>query len=115
MIVVIFEVQFREGEREDYFKLAAKLRSDLEKIDGFISGERFESTSTPGKYISISYWRDLESVKEWRNQAEHRDAQDQGRKRIISEYKLRVASVLREYTLLDREQTPEDSTLYFGI
>lgn len=114
MIVVIFEVQFNTGMDADYFKLAKNLRSSLEQTDGFISSERYESITTPDKFISVSFWRDADAVKEWRNQNEHRNAQGEGRSGIISEYRIRVASVIRDYTLSERELAPEDSVLYFG-
>ena len=49
MIAVIFEVEPKDGRAQDYFDLAAGLKADLEAIDGFISVERFESLSTPGR------------------------------------------------------------------
>lgn len=113
MIVVIFEVQFNEGKDADYFRLAKNLRSALEQTDGFISSERFESITTPGKFISVSFWRDAQAVQAWRNQNEHREAQSAGRSGIISEYRIRVASVIRDYTLSERDLAPQDSVLLF--
>ena len=79
MIAVIFEVQPKEGCRENYLELAAKLKPTLEKMDGFISIERFESLVNPGKILSLSFWRDEEAVRRWRNVEEHRKAQAAGR------------------------------------
>ena len=76
MIAVIFEVWPVEGRAKEYFDLAAELRPLLEKIDGFISIERFESLATRGKYLSLSFWRDEEAIRAWRNLAEHRVAQE---------------------------------------
>lgn len=114
MIVVIFEVQFNSGKESDYFSLANTLRNALEQSDGFISSERFESMTTAGKFISVSFWRDAEAVKKWRNQNEHRHAQGAGRSGIIAEYRIRVASVIRDYTLSERDLAPEDSIQFFG-
>ena len=109
MIAVIFEVWPAEGKVTDYFDLAASLKSDLEKIDGFISVERFESVTTKGKYLSLSFWRDEEAVRSWRNLDEHRKAQSMGRADIFANYRLRVATVARDYGLTDRADAPEDS------
>ena len=109
MIAVIFEVLPNEGRAQEYFDLAAALKSDLEKIDGFVSIERFESLSTKGKYLSLSFWRDEESVRLWRNLEGHRDAQRQGRGGIFADYRLRVASVLRDYGMTERRDAPADS------
>jgi heme-degrading monooxygenase HmoA len=109
VIAVIFEVWPREGRAEEYFELAAALKSDLEKIDGFVSIERFESLSTKGKYLSLSFWRDEESVRLWRNLEAHRYAQRQGRGGIFADYRLRVASVLRDYGMTERRDAPADS------
>ena len=76
MIAVIFEVWPADGRRQDYLDLAAELKPELEKIDGFISVERFQSLTDPGKLLSLSFWRDEGAVKNWRNQAEHRQNED---------------------------------------
>lgn len=97
MITVIFEVEMREGRGQDYFDLAAELRPELEKIDGFISVERFESLTNPGKYVSVSVWRDETAVKAWREHARHRAVQEVGKREIFSRFRIRVAQVLRDY------------------
>jgi len=97
MMAVIFEVQMREGRGQDYFDLAAELRPALERIDGFISVERFESLGTPGKYVSLSFWRDEGAVRAWREQARHLAAQELGKREIFSRYRIRVAEVMRDY------------------
>ncbi|MFQ6024139.1 MAG: antibiotic biosynthesis monooxygenase family protein [Acidiferrobacterales bacterium] len=97
MVAVIFEVEMKPGRRQDYFDLAASLRPELEKIDGFISVERFESLAHKGKYVSLSFWRDEAAVKAWKAHAEHKVAQQQGKNEIFSDYRIRVAEVLRDY------------------
>lgn len=97
MIAVIFEVEMREGRGQQYFDLAAELRPELEKVDGFISVERFESLINPGKYVSLSFWRDEEAVRRWREHLDHRAAQERGRREVFSRFRIRVAEVLRDY------------------
>jgi heme-degrading monooxygenase HmoA len=109
LIAVIFEVWPAEGRAGEYFDLAASLRSDLESIDGFISVERFESLATKGKYLSLSFWRDEEAVRTWRNLERHRKAQAKGRGAVFADYRLRVASVIRDYGMNERDQAPCDS------
>ena len=108
MIAVIFELWPEAGRSADYFGLAQALKPELEKIDGFVSIERFESVSESGKFVSLSFWRDEEAVKTWRNQMDHRRAQSAGRAGIFRDYRLRVASVLRDYSLNDRAEVPKD-------
>jgi heme-degrading monooxygenase HmoA len=108
MIAVIFEVQPHPDRRSAYFDAAERLRPLLQRIDGFVSVERFESLTQPGKILSLSFWRDEEAVREWRNLEEHRRAQNAGRRTIFADYRLRVAQVLRDYGLNEREQAPED-------
>ncbi|OXR48231.1 antibiotic biosynthesis monooxygenase [Pusillimonas sp. T2] len=108
MITVIFEVWPTENKANQYLDIAASLRQDLEKIDGFISIERFESLTTKGKYLSLSFWRDEDAVRTWRNQDKHRMAQNMGRNGIFANYRLRVASVLRDYGMHERAQVPKD-------
>ena len=109
MIAVIFEVWPHEEHRGAYLDIAAQLRPVLEEIDGFISVERFESLSEPGKMLSLSVFRDEQAVEAWRNVAEHRSAQEQGRAGVFKNYRLRVASVLRDYTMTERTEAPKDS------
>ena len=109
MIAVIFEVWPAEGRKDDYLAIAASLRGDLERIDGFVSVERFQSLTDPKKILSLSFWRDEEAVKAWRTQAKHRASQVKGRAGVFADYRLRVASVLRDYGMRERAQAPEDS------
>jgi heme-degrading monooxygenase HmoA len=109
MIAVIFEAQLHPETKDAYLDAAAMLRPHLEQIDGFISIERFESLVTPGKLLSLSFWRDEEAVRQWRMLEVHRQAQAQGRGTIFADYRLRVAQVVRDYGLREREQAPADS------
>lgn len=114
MIAVIFELESAPGERERYLALAAELRPLLEQVDGFISIERFQSLSHPEKLLSLSFWRDEECVKNWRNIELHRAAQAEGRDHVFAGYRLRVATVMRDYGLNEREQAPADSRAHHG-
>lgn len=112
MIAVIFEVMPAEGCRSAYLAAAAQLREQLGAIDGFISIERFESLAQPGKLLSLSFWRDEAAVAQWRNGQFHRSVQKSGRDHLLADYRLRVASVMRDYGLHEREQAPADSRRY---
>lgn len=114
MIAVIFELEPGDGRTADYFDIAAFLKPQLETMDGFISVERFESVSTPGKFLSLSFWRDEAAVANWRNLEAHREAQAAGRNGIFAGYRLRVASVMRDYGLTDRAEAPADSIAAHG-
>jgi heme-degrading monooxygenase HmoA len=109
MLAVIFEVTPAPGRREEYLDLAAQLRPELEKIDGFISVERFASLANENKILSLSFWRDEEAVRRWRNLAGHREAQARGRSGVFADYRLRIASVVRDYGMTDRAEAPQDS------
>jgi heme-degrading monooxygenase HmoA len=114
MIAIIFEVWPAEGRRQDYMELAAGLRDELARIDGFVSVERFESLVEPGKLLSISFWRDEEAVAHWRAVEGHRLAQARGRAGVFRDYRLRVATVLRDYGMAERDQAPADSRAAHG-
>ncbi|HWP20042.1 MAG TPA: antibiotic biosynthesis monooxygenase [Burkholderiaceae bacterium] len=109
MIAVIFEVLPQDGRADDYFAIAGHLKPLLEQVDGFISVERFESLATPGKFLSLSFWRDEAAVRRWRDQAPHRTAQQAGRERVFRDYRLRVARVVRDYGMYERAEVPDDS------
>ena len=109
MIAIVFEVQPAPGKRGAYLDWAADLRSELEKMEGFISVERFESLTTPGKLLSLSLWEDEAAVDRWRNHPVHRKAQAAGRGELFADYRLRVVSVIRDYGPTDREEAPADA------
>jgi heme-degrading monooxygenase HmoA len=109
VIAVIFEVDPRPGAAPRYFEIAAALKADLCSIDGFISVERFESVTRPGQYLSLSFWRDEAAVRNWRCHGMHRKAQQEGRGDVFAGYRLRVATVVRDYGMFDRDQAPSDS------
>jgi len=106
MIAVIFEVWPKEGHKDAYLDIAASLRPELEKMDGFVSIERFASLTEDGKILSLSFWRDEAAVKAWRNHIEHRAAQAAGRGEHFANYRLRVADVLRDYGMTERAEAP---------
>ena len=109
MIAVIFEGIAQDDRKEAYLDTAARLRPLLETIDGFVSIERFQSLTTPGKVLSLSFWRDEAAVRQWRNLPPHRAAQQAGRESIFQDYRIRVAHVLRDYGMNERAEVPEDS------
>lgn len=114
MIAVIFEVIPHDAEKDTYFSIAAALRPELEKIDGFISIERFQSISDPQKVLSLSFWEDEASIQQWRNLEMHRQAQAQGRETIFKDYRLCIAHVVRDYGMFNRAEAPADSQLFHG-
>jgi heme-degrading monooxygenase HmoA len=111
MIAVIFEASPADGQASRYLDLAAGLKPLLAGVDGFLSIERFESLAEPGKLLSLSFWRDEAAVAAWRNQDQHRAVQALGRDEVFRDYRLRIATVVRDYGMADRAQAPEDSRL----
>jgi heme-degrading monooxygenase HmoA len=114
MIAVIFEVWPHPERRGEYLDIAAELRPLLERVDGFVSVERFQSLSNPEKLLSLSFWRDEDAVAQWRGLEAHRDAQARGRATVFKDYRLRIASVVRDYGLNERDEAPDDSKAVHG-
>jgi|TARA_B100000315_G_scaffold256209_2_gene301578 heme-degrading monooxygenase HmoA len=108
MFAVIFEVEPKPEGKAEYLDIAAALRQDLEKMDGFISIERFQSLTDDGKILSLSFWRDEAAIAAWREQSKHQRAQDKGYNELFDDYRLRVAEVVRDYTRNNREEAPQD-------
>lgn len=109
MIAVIFEVWPSAEGRQQYLELAAALRPLLGEVDGFISIERFSSLSEPGKLLSLSFFRDEAALAQWRQLEAHRSAQIAGRQGVFDDYRLRIAAVVRDHGMLERQQAPGDS------
>ena len=114
-VTVLFEVTVKCGKMDDYLKMAASLKNSIAKAEGFICSERFSSLSTEGKLLSLSVWKDEESVEKWRNLAAHRMCQKHGRLYDFVDYKITVVTSLRTYTMTERENAPTDSNRYFEI
>ncbi len=114
MIAVIFEVCPHPEAKQEYLDIAASLGPMLKDMDGFISIERFQSLSDPGKILSLSFWRDEAAVAGWRNTTEHRDAQSSGRSHVFEDYRLRIAGVIRDYGMMARAEAPQDSRAVHG-
>ena len=114
MIAVIFEVWPKPDRKQEYLDIAAALRPQLEEIDGFISIERFQSLTEPGKILSLSFFRDEAAIQAWRNLESHRRAQSKGRTEVFANYRLRIAGVIRDYGMQDRAQAPKDSRSTHG-
>ena len=114
MIAVIFEFSAADGRSADYKRLAEGLSDEVRKFDGFLSIERFQSTSDPSRMVSLSFWRDEDAVRKWRNVQKHREAQAKGRGGIFTDYRLRVCSVIRDYGKRQRGEAPNDSQLIHG-
>jgi heme-degrading monooxygenase HmoA len=114
MIAVIFEFTAAEGRFADYKALAEGLSEEVRGFDGFLSIERFQSISDSKRFVSLSFWRDEEAVRNWRNVQKHREAQAKGRRGIFSAYRLRICEVLRDYGMQDRGEAPRDSVAAHG-
>ena len=114
MIAVIFEVWPHADRKDQYLTLAATMKKHLVDIDGFISVERFVSLTEPGKLLSLSFWRDEAALDNWRRLEEHRAMQKLGREGLFRDYHLRIAGVMRDYTLTNRDEAPEDSKALHG-
>lgn len=114
MIAVIFEVFPKSDQKDAYLAMAADMKALVDQIDGFISVERFESLTTPGKLLSLSYWRDEDALEKWRKLTRHRAAQKAGREIMFDDYRLRVASVMRDYGMAARDEAPADSRALHG-
>ncbi len=114
-VVVIFEVKPKKESMDEYLSHAAHLKSELSKMDGFISVERFSSLNEEGKLLSLSVWENEEAAAKWRNQIVHRQSQKAGHDSLFEKYHITVASVIREYTGNDRIQAPQDSNHYLKL
>ncbi len=108
-IIVIFEVKPTQEGKAEYLKIASELREELSKAEGFISGERYQSLSEEGKLLSINIWESEEALSKWRNNHQHRQGQKKGHDSLFEKYNIKVAKILRDYSLSDRAQAPADS------
>lgn len=114
MIAVIFEVLPHPDRKADYLDIAAAMRPMVHEVEGFISVERFQSLTDPDKLLSLSFFEDEAAVARWRKLSAHRGAQAKGRGGIFRDYHLRIAHVIRDYGMFDRDEAPADSKASHG-
>jgi heme-degrading monooxygenase HmoA len=96
MFAVIFEVQPKPDRFQEYLGIAKALRPAIEKIDGFVDNERFQSRATKGRLLSLSIWRDEKALVRWRTLDAHHVAQEKGRFEIFEDYQLRVGEIVAD-------------------
>ncbi|AJF74762.1 MULTISPECIES: antibiotic biosynthesis monooxygenase [Raoultella] len=108
MIAVLFEAEVAPEGQARYLALAAELKPLLSTVDGFISIERFQSLTTPGKILSLSWWRDEQAVLAWKNNLAHREAQQEGKESIFADYQIRITRLMREYGAQKGAERGED-------
>ncbi|MEU1629467.1 antibiotic biosynthesis monooxygenase [Streptomyces sp. NPDC020096] len=114
---MIFEFSLDPDDRaahDEYANESARLRELVADADGFLGIERFASEHQPGKYVALGYFRDEAAVAAWRNTSAHRRAQGRGRRRLFTDYRLRMAEVIRDYGPDDRDHAPADSRRAHG-
>lgn len=95
---VIFS-SIRRPIDDGYAETAERMLEFASKIEGFLGGE----SARDELGITVSYWRDLNAIARWREQAEHQLAQCMGREKWYSAYKARIALVERDYDFLTTE------------
>lgn len=89
---VIFS-SLRTTEQEDYTKTAARMIELAATQEGFLGVE----SAREELGITVSYWKDLESIKAWKFQTEHQLARARGRAEWYRQFKTRIAKVERDY------------------
>src|SRR5262245_8578866 len=99
MFSVIFEVQPRVEQWNNYLANATMLRPELEKEDGFIDNIRYRSLTREGWILSLSSWRDEKALVRWRTRVRHHEAQERGRTEIFLDYHLRVGQLTKDTNL----------------
>ncbi|SEN59578.1 antibiotic biosynthesis monooxygenase family protein [Halomonas caseinilytica] len=89
---VIFSSR-RSDVATGYDETAARMMHLAAEQPGFLGVE----SAREAIGITVSYWADLESIKRWKAQAEHREAQRMGRETWYANYRVRIARVERAY------------------
>jgi heme-degrading monooxygenase HmoA len=96
MIGLFFEVQTREGHRDQYLDLAASLKPALEKMGGCLFIDRFKSLTREHLLLSYQIWQDEGALTAWRVHGYHHKVQEIGREKVFADYRIRIAQVIHE-------------------
>ncbi len=89
---VIF-TSLRTDIEEGYDQMADLMESLAKEQPGYLGFESARSKIG----LSVSYWKDLESIRKWKGHVDHQAAQQQGKEKWYQEYKVRVTRVERDY------------------
>lgn len=89
---VIFSSHRTEGDN-GYGKMAAEMEALANKQPGFLGIEMAREDIG----ITVSYWSDLESIKKWKSNLKHQEAQRLGHEKWYSSFKTRISKVERDY------------------
>ena len=87
---LFFEVQPKPGQRQAYFDHVDKLKSELNRHEGLLWIQRYQSIDVPDLILSHQYWASEAALVAWRRNQEHRYSQTQGIKKIFANYRIRV-------------------------
>lgn len=89
---VIFSSTRTDGDN-GYSEMANKMVELAKQQDGFLGVE----SAREELGITVSYWRDLNSIREWKENSEHTIAREEGRNKWYKNFKTRIAKVERDY------------------
>lgn len=90
---VIFTSLRTDGDN-GYSAMADKMMESVKNQPGFLGVE----SAREAIGITVSYWKDLESIKQWRNNTEHQLARAKGRKIWYQQFTSRIALVEHDYS-----------------
>ncbi|HVO98590.1 MAG TPA: antibiotic biosynthesis monooxygenase [Bryobacteraceae bacterium] len=93
MVVVVFRSRLSAEAGADYSEMAAEMLATAKEMPGFVEFKSFKADD--GERVSLVYWQDQETMAAWRSHPRHRIAQNQGRAKWYSEYRIEVAEVVR--------------------
>jgi heme-degrading monooxygenase HmoA len=112
MIGLFFEVQTREGHRDQYLNLATSLKPELEAMGGCVFIDRFRSLTRENLLLSYQIWQDEGALTAWRVHGHHHKVQEIGREKVFSDYRIRIAQVIHETRPRQPAWQPERRTPY---
>lgn len=93
MLVILFRSKLTETAGDDYATMAAEMDAHARTFPGFIDVKSFKAED--GERLTVVWWQDEETLKAWRTDARHREAQSHGRKHWYQYYKMDIAQIVR--------------------
>jgi heme-degrading monooxygenase HmoA len=97
MVITIFRNRLRPEHQEEYAQWAARIHNIAAHMPGIISIKTF-TAEEDGERVSIVEFESEETMQAWREQEDHRQAQELGRKSFYAEYHIQVCRIIRDYS-----------------
>ncbi|MGH9577018.1 MAG: antibiotic biosynthesis monooxygenase family protein [Terriglobales bacterium] len=105
-LVILFFSRLTDQAGEDYYQMDEELSQLVKDAPGFMGVKSFKAEG--GERLTVVWWKDEETLRQWRELPRHRVAQQTGRERWYQHYRMEIARIQRR-TAFNRESAQAEA------